>query len=63
MKAVISGYGRMGKAVEKILAEKGIECAGKSEDIRAFDPGTASDAICIDFTTPAAFRANGIPGI
>ena len=58
MKAVISGYGRMGKAVEKILAEKGIECAGKSEDIRAFDPGTASDAICIDFTTPAAFRAN-----
>ena len=44
MKAVISGYGRMGKAVEKILAGKGLECVGKSEDIAAFDPAVAADA-------------------
>lgn len=58
MKAVISGYGRMGKAVEKILAGKGLECVGKSEDIAAFDPALAADAVCIDFTTPQAFRDN-----
>lgn len=58
MKVVISGYGKMGRTVEKILVGKGIECAGKSENIRAFDLERASDAVCIDFTTPQAFRDN-----
>lgn len=58
MKAVISGYGKMGRAVEMILAEKGIACAGRSEDIASFDADAASSAICIDFTTPQAFRNN-----
>lgn len=58
MEAVISGYGRMGRAVEKILAEKGLACAGKSEDIASFSPETAAGAVCIDFTTPEAFRKN-----
>lgn len=44
--------------VEKILEAKGIECAGKSEDIRSFDPEKAKECVCIDFTTPAAFREN-----
>jgi len=58
MKAVISGYGKMGHIIEEILSERGIECAGKCEDIAAFDPELAKQCVCIDFTTPAAFRAN-----
>lgn len=58
MKVVISGYGKMGRMVEKILAERGIECAGKSEDICSFDKALAKECVCIDFTTPAAIRAN-----
>lgn len=58
MKVVISGYGKMGRMVEKILLEKNIECAGKSENITEFDPETAHESVCIDFTVPEAFRAN-----
>lgn len=58
MKVVISGYGKMGRMVEKVLLEKGIECAGKSEDITAFDKELARECVCIDFTVPAAFRSN-----
>ena len=58
MKVVISGYGKMGHMIEKVLAARGIECAGASEDIANFDPAIAKDAVCIDFTVPAAFRAN-----
>lgn len=58
MKVVISGYGKMGRMVEKVLAEKGIECAGASEDIQAFDKAIAKESVCIDFTTPAAIREN-----
>lgn len=58
MKAVISGYGKMGRMVEKVLAEKGIECAGKSEDIQQFDTTLAKKCVCIDFTVPEAFKAN-----
>lgn len=58
MKVVISGYGKMGRMVEKILAEQGIECVGWSEDITAFDPAVARECVCIDFTVPVAIRAN-----
>lgn len=58
MKVVISGYGKMGRMVEKILSEKGIECAGCCEDIASFDKSVAAESICIDFTTPDAIRAN-----
>lgn len=57
-KVVISGYGRMGRMVEKVLSGRGVECAGKSESIQDFDRDLARECICIDFTTPAAFRAN-----
>ena len=56
--AFISGYGRMGHMVEKQLQQQGIPCAGWSEDIAATDPQLAKDCVCIDFTTPDAFRAN-----
>lgn len=58
MKAVISGYGKMGRMVEKILSERGLEFAGKSEDIQHFDKTLAKECVCIDFSVPAAFREN-----
>ena len=58
IKVVISGYGRMGHMVEQVLAKKGIELALASEDITAVDPELARRCVCIDFTTPDAFRAN-----
>ena len=48
----------MGHIIEKKLAEHGIELAVASEDIQAVDPTLAKECVCIDFTTPAAFRAN-----
>ena len=58
MKVIISGYGRMGHMVEKNLAMRGIECAAASEDITSVDPALAKECVCIDFTTPDAFKAN-----
>ncbi len=58
MKVYISGYGRMGHMVESVLADKGIECAGKSEDIQTVDKALSKECVCIDFTVPDAFRAN-----
>jgi len=58
VKVVISGYGRMGHMIEGVLNRRGIEMAGWSEDIAAFDKEIAKESVCIDFTTPEAFRAN-----
>ena len=58
IQVVISGYGRMGHMVEEALSAAGIPCVGRSEDISSFDPAVARESVCIDFTTPAAFRAN-----
>lgn len=44
--------------VEDVLRSRGIECAGASEDIVNFDDEIARESVCIDFTIPAAFKAN-----
>ena len=58
MKILISGYGKMGKMIEKIILDRGIEYAGWSEAITDTDPALAKECVCIDFTTPAALRSN-----
>ena len=58
MKVLISGYGRMGKMVESVLRERGIEYAGWSEDTASVDRETARECVCVDFRVPEAFRAN-----
>lgn len=58
MKILISGYGKMGKMVEKIILSRNIGYAGWSEAVTETDPALARECVCIDFTTPAAFRAN-----
>ncbi len=48
----------MGHMVEQVLAKRGIPCAACSEDITATPRELARECVCIDFTTPDAFRAN-----
>lgn len=58
MKLFISGYGKMGKMIEKVILSKGLEYAGWSEAVTETDLAVAKECVCIDFTTPAAFKAN-----
>ncbi|MBP5558227.1 MAG: 4-hydroxy-tetrahydrodipicolinate reductase [Bacteroidales bacterium] len=58
MKIIISGYGRMGHVVEKVLAKRGITLQCATEDVCAVPDDIAAECVCIDFTTPDAFRAN-----
>lgn len=58
MKVIISGYGKMGHMVETELFSRGIELVDASEDITATAPEVAKECVCIDFTTPEAFRTN-----
>ena len=48
----------MGKMIEKIILSRGLEYAGWTEAVTETDPSLAKECVCIDFTTPAAFRAN-----
>lgn len=58
MKAVISGYGKMGHMIEGVLIKRGIEIAATTDDVCSIDPALAKECVCIDFTTPEAFKAN-----
>ncbi|MBQ5582861.1 MAG: hypothetical protein IIU68_05875, partial [Bacteroidales bacterium] len=58
MKVVISGYGKMGHMIEAVLQRRGIELAMASEDVCSVPDDLARECVCIDFTTPEAFRAN-----
>lgn len=58
VKVIISGYGKMGHIVENELKAKGIELVLATDDICSVQKETASECVCIDFTTPAAFREN-----
>ncbi len=58
MKVLISGYGRMGHMIEKVLSRQGIELAAATEDVCATPPELARECVCIDFTFPQSFRAN-----
>ena len=44
--------------IEKIVLNRGLEYSGWSEAITDTDPALAKECVCIDFTTPAAFRSN-----
>lgn len=57
-KLYISGYGKMGKMIEKVILSRGLDYAGWTEAVTETDPSLAKECVCIDFTTPAAFREN-----
>lgn len=48
----------MGHIIEGVLIKRGVEIAAISEDICSIDPALAKECVCIDFTTPDAFKAN-----
>ena len=48
----------MGRMIEKIILSRGLEYAGWTEAVTETDKVLAKECVCIDFTTPAAFRAN-----
>ena len=58
MKVIISGYGKMGHMVEEVLLAAGIEPVCATEDVCSVPEDIAKQCVCIDFTTPDAFRAN-----
>ena len=58
IKVIISGYGKMGHIVENELKAKDIELVLATDDIRSVPKALAAECVCIDFTTPAAFREN-----
>lgn len=58
MKLYISGYGKMGRMIEQIILDRGLEYAGWTEAVTQTDKALAKESVCIDFTTPSAFREN-----
>ena len=58
MKLYISGYGKMGRMIEQIILDRGLEYAGWTEAVTQTDKALAKECVCIDFTTPSAFREN-----
>ncbi len=58
MKTVISGYGKMGHMVEGALLNRRVEVALATDDVQSVDPSLAAECVCIDFTTPDAFKTN-----
>ena len=48
----------MGRMIESIILERGLDYAGWSEAVAETDPALAKECVCIDFTTPDAFKAN-----
>lgn len=44
--------------VEGVIQRRGLDLACATEDVCSVDPELARECVCIDFTTPEAFRAN-----
>ena len=58
MDILVSGYGKMGHIIEKMVLERGLPYAGWSEAVTETPAEVAKNCVCIDFTTPDAIRAN-----
>ena len=58
MDILVSGYGKMGHIIEKMVLERGLPYAGWSEAVTETPAEVAKRCVCIDFTTPDAIRAN-----
>jgi 4-hydroxy-tetrahydrodipicolinate reductase len=58
MNIILSGYGKMGKEIFSLLKEREDVTLFTTEDVCKFDKAIASESVCIDFTTPEAFRNN-----
>ena len=48
----------MGRMIEQIILDRGLEYTGWTEAVTQTDKALAKECVCIDFTTPSAFREN-----
>ncbi|CAL7959296.1 4-hydroxy-tetrahydrodipicolinate reductase [Gammaproteobacteria bacterium] len=58
MQLALIGYGKMGQSIYKAALTRGHQVVGKFNTKNALDSAILHDAVCIDFTSPKAFRAN-----
>lgn len=58
MKIILSGYGKMGKEIEKILSERGHTVIAKVRNSAELISASSPELLCIDFSTPDAFKTN-----
>ena len=58
MDIVISGYGKMGKEIEAVVKSRGGKCLCRITDGIALKSSRFEENVCIDFTTPGAFKEN-----
>jgi 4-hydroxy-tetrahydrodipicolinate reductase len=58
MKVTISGYGKMGKEIEKIIVKRGHTIFVKCDSTEELNSLQSGNSICIDFTIPSAFKNN-----
>lgn len=58
MNIILSGYGKMGKEIEKILSERGHSVIAKVRNSGELLSASSPDSLCIDFSTPDAFKSN-----
>lgn len=54
MKVLLLGYGKMGKAIEKLLLERGHEIAGRIDSKNHSAIATSKAAVAIEFSQPEA---------
>ena len=64
MKIVLSGYGRMGRMVEEVAAERGHEIIGRMDigNLEEWAGLPAADVV-IDFSNPAMQQNPGYGGV
>lgn len=58
MKISLIGYGKMGREIENILLEKGHNIEKIYDENHPLKVNTQNDSVCIDFTSPEAFKNN-----
>jgi 4-hydroxy-tetrahydrodipicolinate reductase len=58
MDIVISGYGKMGKEVDAVIKSRGGKSIARIDDGAALKDSIFEENVCIDFTTPEAFKEN-----
>ena len=58
MKALLVGYGKMGKAIEEVLVARGHVVTGRGVRGEPFLEGESGEGIVFEFTTPAAAERN-----
>lgn len=58
MKISLIGYGKMGREIENILLEKGLIIEKIYDENHPVTPDFQTDSVCIDFTSPGAFKNN-----